>query len=110
MTVTKNKRLSIEHDFLQGISNLQEVETGYYCSNIRNDDIVKQDSNQYNTLQEHLGAAICPSYAAICPSYAAAALNFEKDLFSIEDGLDEVMNFQQYTTNETVPEPISTVH
>lgn len=41
-----NRQLSIENDFLQGISNLPEVQTGYYCSNVKNDDIFNQYHNK----------------------------------------------------------------
>lgn len=67
-------------------SNLQEVETEYYCSNVRN--IVNQDINLYNTLQENIDAESFPLDSV-------AALNFEHELFNMYEYLDEEMNCQQ---------------
>lgn len=43
-----------------------------------------------------------------CPSNSSAALNLEQDVINMDDGLNETMNYQQFNTTESAPEPIST--
>lgn len=90
----QNLHLSIENDFPRVSSNIRKFKTGYYCSKVRNDEIVNQDHNLYNTMQGNIDSDNCPSNSS-------KAINLEQDLFNTVDDLDEAMNCQQYTTTET---------
>lgn len=67
------------------------------------DDIVHQYCNLYKNWPVNIDADNHPSDSG-------ATLNFEQELFNMDNDLDEKMNCNQYTTTETAPKPIWTVN
>lgn len=100
---SQNRRIFIENDFLKLKYNVKEVQTGYYRSNVKNDDFFNKDSSLYKSLQENIDINNCHSDSV-------PALNFELELFNMNNDLDEAIHFQQYTTDLTALEPILTIN